>query len=234
MRDSVTEATKAFIFDYGGTLDTGGCHWGKVLWHAYEQEGVPVAEDRFRDAYVVAERKLGKEKIIQSDYTFYQTLAEKLRIELDELHRLSYHEKVLERVYQQVKFHTQQSREVLLRLKKRYPLALVSNFYGNISVVLKEFGFSGLFDAVIESATVGFRKPDPRIFMLGVEALGLSAKEVTVVGDSMEKDILPAKSAGCHTIWFRGEQWLDAPFDETVPDRIIDNIKELNKIYEAN
>lgn len=234
MRDSVTEATKAFIFDYGGTLDTGGCHWGKVLWHAYEHEGVPVAEDRFREAYVFAERKLGRERVIQSDFTFYQTLEEKLRIELAELHCLSYHEKVLERVYQQVKFHTQQSREVLLQLKKRYPIALVSNFYGNISVVLKEFGFSELFNAVIESAVVGVRKPDPRIFTLGVDALGLSARDVTVVGDSIEKDILPAKSAGCHTVWLRGEQWTDAPVDETIPDRVIDNIKELNKIYETN
>lgn len=234
MTESVIAATKALVFDYGGTLDTGGCHWGKVLWHVYEQEGVPVTEEHFREAYVYAERKLGSERIIQNDFTFYQTLSEKLRIELDELHCLSYHEKVLECVYEQVRFHTQQSRETLLCLKKHYPIALVSNFYGNLSVVLKEFCLSDLFDAVIESALVGVRKPDPKIFAMGVEALGLSPGEVTVVGDSIEKDILPAKSAGCSTIWFRGEQWTDVPIDETVPDGIIDNIKELNKIYEAN
>ena len=31
---------RGLIFDYGGTLDTKGCHWGKVLWHAYEQSHV--------------------------------------------------------------------------------------------------------------------------------------------------------------------------------------------------
>ena len=36
--------TKGYIFDYGGTLDTGGNHWGKVIWHAYQYLGVPVGE----------------------------------------------------------------------------------------------------------------------------------------------------------------------------------------------
>ncbi|MFS6554926.1 hypothetical protein VPJ68_05445, partial [Parabacteroides distasonis] len=50
------EPIKGYIFDYGGTLDTGGMHWGKALWHAYERCGVPVTEQMFRDAYVHAER----------------------------------------------------------------------------------------------------------------------------------------------------------------------------------
>ena len=66
--------------------------------------------------------------------------------------------------------------------------------------MLGEFGFDGLFQTVIESAVVGIRKPDPRIFLLGVEALGLKAEEVSVVGDSLEKDIIPAHKAGCRTV----------------------------------
>ena len=74
---------------------------------------------------------------------------------------------------------------------------------------------------------VGVCKPNPRIFMLGVEALGLSPEQVAVVGDSMEKDILPARQAGCRTIWLRGEQWTDAPVDESLPDQIIKDLREL-------
>ena len=44
--------SKGYIFDYGGTLDTGGQHWGMVLWHAYERHHVPVTEHEFREAYV--------------------------------------------------------------------------------------------------------------------------------------------------------------------------------------
>ena len=65
---------KGYIFDYGGTLDTGGQHWGMLLWHAFERHQVPVSESQFRDAYVYAERTLGKNKIIQPTDTFLQTL----------------------------------------------------------------------------------------------------------------------------------------------------------------
>ena len=75
--------SKGYIFDFGGTLDTEGCHWGKVLWHAYQRHNIPVGEEQFRKAYVYAEKMLGKNPIIQSDYTFRQTLAAKLRIEFD-------------------------------------------------------------------------------------------------------------------------------------------------------
>ena len=67
---------KGYIFDYGGTLDTGGHHWGQMLWHAYRQTGVPVTEQRFREAYVEVERFLGKNPVIESNYTFRQTLSE--------------------------------------------------------------------------------------------------------------------------------------------------------------
>jgi putative hydrolase of the HAD superfamily len=106
-------------------------------------------------------------------------------------------------------------------------MVLVSNFYGNMAVVLQEFGFDGLFREVIESAVVGVRKPDPRIFTLGVEALGLKPEEVVVVGDSMDKDIIPAKQAGCQTVWLKGEGWTNDPMDESIPDRTITDLSDL-------
>ena len=74
---------KGYIFDYGGTLDTGGHHWGKVIWHAYERQQVPVSETLFREAYVYGERTLGKNPIIQPDFTFRQTLEKKLQLQLE-------------------------------------------------------------------------------------------------------------------------------------------------------
>ena len=123
---------------------------------------------------------------------------------------------------------TARSREVLMQLKEQnLPMVLVSNFYGNIAVVLQEFGFDGLFLSIVESAVVGVRKPDPRIFSLGVEALGLKPEDVLVVGDSMDKDIIPASKAGCQTVWFKGEGWTDDPVDERLADRVITDLTEL-------
>ena len=218
---------KGYIFDYGGTLDTGGHHWGKVLWHAYQRQQVPVTEAQFREAYVYGERTLGKNPIIQPDFTFHRTLETKLRLQFEYLHEQSSMSEVLSDLHERTRQVTAHSREVLLQLKERYPMVLVSNFYGNIAVVLQEFGFDGIFQTVIESAVVGIRKPDPRIFTLGVEALGLQPEEVTVVGDSIDKDILPAKKAGCHTVWFKGEGWTDDPVDERQADRVITDLSEL-------
>ena len=218
---------KGYIFDYGGTLDTGGHHWGKVIWHAYERQQVPVSEAQFREAYVHGERTLGKNPIIQSDFTFRQTLEKKLQLQLEFLHQEYYLSPLLDDLYSRTQAETRKSREVLLRLKEQYPMVLVSNFYGNIQTVLGEFGLDGVFSQIIESAVVGVRKPDPRIFSLGVEALGLKPDEVVVVGDSIDKDIVPARQAGCHTVWFRGEGWTDDPVDESLPDRIITDLREL-------
>lgn len=218
---------RGYIFDYGGTLDTGGNHWGKVFWHAYQHAGVPVSEQQFRDSYVYAERYLGQHHVIGPEYTFRQTLAEKLRLQGTVLGCERFRDELLTSLMALACRHTADSLKVLLWLKERYPLVLVSNFYGNLSTVLREFRLDGVFSRVVESAAVGVCKPDPRIFTLGVEALGMEPGAVTVVGDSMDKDIVPAKQAGCRTVWLKGEQWTDDPVDESVPDRIITRIEEL-------
>jgi putative hydrolase of the HAD superfamily len=48
-----------------------------------------------------------------------------------------------------------------------------------------------------------------------------------VIGDSFYKDIEPAVKAGCHTVWFKGEGWTDAKYDESVPDQIITDLSQL-------
>ena len=236
--------TAGFIFDYGGTLDTGGQHWGQALWHAYERHQVPVSEVQFREAYVHAERTLGSQHIIQPDFTFRQTLETKLRLQLAYLCErwkveggMRYVETIVDDLYERTKAETAHSHKVLTAIKEQdLPMVLVSNFYGNMPVVLHEFGFDGLFLKVIESAVVGIRKPDPRIFLMGVEALGLKPEEVTVVGDSLDKDIIPAHEAGCQTVWLRGEGWNDhgdrsldslATVSDQGPVPVIDSLDEL-------
>ncbi len=230
--------SKGYIFDYGGTLDTNGCHWGKMLWHGYERHNIPITEEQFREAYVYGERTLGRNPIIQTDYSFKRTLSIKLRIEFEYLqdkgligsanfNNASEQSAILNDLYGQVKATTDNSRKVLETLKKDHALVLVSNFYGNLNVVLEEMGLDGIFDDVIESAVVNVRKPDPEIYQLGIDALGLNPDEITAVGDSFAKDIVPAHKVGLHTVWLKGEQWDDTPRDESVPDRIITDIGQL-------
>lgn len=226
--------TKGFIFDYGGTLDTRGNHWGKVLWHAYERNSVPVEEKDFRNAYVHAERTLAKNRIIMPTSTLHDTLSKKIRLQMDFLEENCgmensgrFHALVLDDVYTIARETTAESVGVLKVLHRDFPLVLVSNFYGNINTVLSEFGFDGLFSHVVESAVVGIRKPDPRIFLLGTEKLGTKPQETMVVGDSYDKDILPAEKAGCQTTWIKGEGWTDDDVEAPVAGRIIHDLSEL-------
>ena len=236
---------KGYIFDFGGTLDTNGCHWGKFIWHAYERQHVPVNWEQFREAYIFAEQQLGKNAIILPTDSFRQTLDKKLRIEMERLVTQGYwysspleverlHAAVLDDLYSRVCEHVTCGREVLLRLKPQYPLVLCSNFYGNLTEVLKEFQLDGLFQDVVESAVVGIRKPDVRIYELALRSLGgvEAAADVVVVGDSLKNDIRPARQIGCQTIWLKGEPWDSEASDNSVSysdeaDRVITNILDL-------
>lgn len=242
---------KTYIFDYGGTLDTGGDHWGRVIWHAYERAGIPVGEEQFREAYVFAERKLGSEPIIKPSFTFRETLHTKLQIEMEHLGINEGLTKVLDDLYALTQKQTAASREVLLKLRETATLALVSNFYGNLDTVLQEFHLDNIFDVVVESAAVGVRKPDPAIYRLALTELECNYKtqssrfngqgsecnhncqlsilnsQITVVGDSMKNDIQPAKELGLYTIQISGEPWDNINTTGISADRVITNLKEL-------
>ena len=226
---------KTYIFDYGGTLDTGGDHWGRVIWHAYERAGIPVGEEQFREAYVFAERKLGSEPIIKPSFTFRETLHTKLQIEMEHLGINEGLTKVLDDLYALTQKQTAASREVLLKLRETATLALVSNFYGNLRTVLSEFHLDDLFTVVVESAAVGVRKPDPAIYRLALTELECNHNcqlpilnsQITVVGDSMKNDIQPAKELGLYTIQISGEPWDNINTTGISADRVITNLKEL-------
>ncbi|MDO4949828.1 MAG: HAD family hydrolase [Bacteroidales bacterium] len=229
---------KGVIFDYGGTIDTNSRHWAAVLWEKYREAAVPCQYEQFREAYIFAERALAKYPYIRPDHNFLDVLQIKVKLELEylaehgfvnaderELCRLS--DEVAQKCYEYVRSTLQVTRPVLERLSHQYKMVLVSNFYGNIHTILRDFALDGFFSNVIESSVVGVRKPDPAIYQLGVNALGLPADEVLVVGDSFSKDIVPAKTIGCHAVWLRGEGWGHEETDETLPDMIISNLEEL-------
>jgi putative hydrolase of the HAD superfamily len=59
-----------------------------------------------------------------------------------------------------------------------------------------------LFELVVDSAFVGMRKPDPRIYELTLERLGLPAEACAFV-DDLEHNCEAATALGIHAVWFR-------------------------------
>lgn len=225
---------KGIIFDYGGTLDTGGDHWSEVIWAAWQKAGVATDKATFRDAYVYAERELARTLHILPQHTFHDLLDIKMQIELQYLAENGhfppaqvddYAKRIAEICYASAKASVESAKPVLGALSSKWPMVLVSNFYGNVETVLKDFGIDGYFKKIIESAVVGVRKPDPKIFTLGVEALGLKPEEVLVFGDSYSKDIVPAEKAGCQAIWLKGKGWT-AEEDAQLHPNIVKSLDE--------
>ena len=218
---------KGIIFDYGGTLDSRGVHWSEVLWQGYQQADVPIDKQSFRTAYVEGERALARERIILPQDDFHVLLLKKVAIEIsylpqqpDETTRDRWVKEIAAYCDNAARGCIDEARLMLEELHEKYPMMLVSNFYGNIDEVLRSYGIRHLFKGIIESAVVGIRKPNPTLFRLGVDALELNPDEVLVVGDSLRKDIEPAEQLGCHVLWLKGKGWTEEEDQQTHPHTI--------------
>lgn len=74
--------------------------------------------------------------------------------------------------------------DTIRRLRPAYKVGLLSNAWNDLRQVMQErFHFDGLFDDLVISAEVGLAKPDPRIFQLAVERLGVNPAEAVFVDD---------------------------------------------------
>jgi putative hydrolase of the HAD superfamily len=86
-------------------------------------------------------------------------------------------------------------------------LGIVSNADGFIGQRLAEReilqvgpGIGVEVECIIDSGAVGVMKPDPRIFHIALDAMGLAADEAWYVGDMPGIDVVGARKAGLHPV----------------------------------
>ncbi|MDR2118093.1 MAG: HAD family hydrolase [Tannerellaceae bacterium] len=231
---------KGILLDYGGTIDSNGTHWSEVIWEAYQTLQIPVDKDLFRQAYIHGERTLATHRMVLPHHNFRHVLRLKAELQMQWLHdsrQLAAGDRaphlaarIADLCYTFARSSVSVARPILKSLSERYPLVLVTNFYGNIQTVLEDFSLNEFFDAVVESSAAGVRKPDPGIFQLGIDQTGFAPRELVAVGDSYDKDILPSSTLGCHTVWLKKSGWNPYRGDETA-DAVITSITELNDIF---
>ncbi len=159
------ENISGIIFDYGGTIDSRSVHWSEVLWAGYQDNQVPVSKEQFRECYVHAERELARVRHILPNDNFLDLLRKKVSIELGYLVDKGHiaqcdaatGEAIAQYCYRHARECIEEARPVLEAVGERYPMMLVSNFYGNVDSVLRDFDLRRYFKGVIESAVVGIR-----------------------------------------------------------------------------
>jgi HAD superfamily hydrolase (TIGR01549 family) len=121
------------------------------------------------------------------------------------------------------------------RIAPHYRMGLLSNFDDARCgrEVLDDTGVAPVFEAIIISAEVRLRKPDPRIFRRMLEMLRLDAGEVLFVGDTPRDDVWGAFQVGMHTAWI-GKGAAGVPEGIPSPDFVIKDLAELPLALEVD
>jgi HAD superfamily hydrolase (TIGR01549 family) len=88
-------------------------------------------------------------------------------------------------------------RDTLARLRAHgLAVAVVANWDYSLHARLREHRLRGWFDAVVVSAELGVKKPDPAPFVAALEQLGVRADRAVHVGDHPPHDEVGARAAG--------------------------------------
>ncbi|XID94855.1 HAD family hydrolase [Paenibacillaceae bacterium WGS1546] len=93
---------------------------------------------------------------------------------------------------------------------------------------IARLGLRNVFDTILVSEEVGLRKPDPAIFRLAAERLGIPAGQCVFIGDHPVNDIEGAARAGMATVWLEVNQ----PWREGIRARPLRKIRTLGQLLE--
>jgi putative hydrolase of the HAD superfamily len=104
--------------------------------------------------------------------------------------------------------------ETLRELRERgYRLGLITVCSDDVPEVWSETPFDGLFDSTVFSCAVGLRKPDPRIYRLACEQLGVETREAVFVGDGANDELAGAERVGMEAVLIHRDG-AEPPWDE--------------------
>ena len=94
----------------------------------------------------------------------------------------------------------------LRKQHRTYKTALLSNAWNDLrQVITTKWHFEDVFDIMIISAEVKMVKPDPRIFHLAVERLGVQTSEAVFI-DDVKENIEAARKEGLLAIHYQNTQ----------------------------
>ena len=94
-------------------------------------------------------------------------------------------------------------RDFAAGLRPRFATAILSNSAdGARREEQRRYGFEQLVDVIVYSHEVGVAKPDPAIFTLTQERLGVEAHEIVFLDDH-DPHVQAARSCGWHAVWHR-------------------------------
>jgi putative hydrolase of the HAD superfamily len=192
---------RAVFFDAGSTLIEARLNRTDRFLHFAEDWGLPVSADAARQAH----ERLWKAHFANgfSEGTpaadaarwigFYREL-------LADLHVADHGDAVAARLasacdYRYWMAPYPDSAAVLAELRGRIKLGLLSNAPPSLRQVMTDLGLATYFDEMTISGEVGVRKPDPAIYRVALDSLGVDARESLFV-DDLEENLVAAQQVG--------------------------------------
>ena len=171
------------LSDYGIVLDTTperlavSLHENAEAYkHLSERTLTELPEAKIWNEHYLREFQIGEERLAP--------IAEELSFQYD-----------YDRLTMMRKPRLKETIEELHRMGIR--MGIVSNIISTSLVphMLNEYGIAQYMECIVMSSETGIRKPDPRIFAIALERMGVTAAETGYVGDTISRDVLGAKNA---------------------------------------
>lgn len=234
MSDSLKNIN-TILFDFGGCLDSDGVHSRTLFLRAFAKakilSDIQNKEEvaRFQDAYSFADKKIVRESLVltsnlaQMNDIFSRLIASNLgefdRSKIDEASHI---------ITGTQATYLKRNKSILAKLAAQFQMGIVSNFSGNLSVILEEFELNEFFRFALDSYHCKVEKPSPEIFSMALAESDRTnrAGECVFIGDNPERDVAPAQKLGMKGILVR-----EHGKDLAGADIVINSIEELLPLF---
>ncbi len=106
--------------------------------------------------------------------------------------------------------------EILQELRSKFSLGLLTNFTDPYVArqLIERLGLYNLFDVIIISGQIGYRKPHPITFRYLIDLLKVDETQILFVGDDLGPDIMGAQRSGIQPVW------MTYVIDNNIPSQI--------------
>jgi epoxide hydrolase-like predicted phosphatase len=194
---------RGLIVDFGGVLTTNVFQSFKQFAEAegLDRDAIKRAFKEDREALALL-RRLERGELTAEE--FEPLFAERIGIRGDRVDGL------VERLFAGVGPEDRMLGAVKAARGNGIKTGLISNSWGGSGIHYEGTPLDELFDAVVISGDVGMHKPQPEIFELGAERVGVPAEECVFV-DDLRENCAGAEAVGMTAILHRGP-------DSTLPE----------------
>lgn len=217
----MTGPIRAIVFDFDATL--GIAHLDKdaarrQMFDRLEGEGRVQREFAFfANAMAEGQAELDRERMAtRREPTFagyYGTAFANAGVDTDEALLAEWRDLLLR--HHEFRLYPSTARTIQALRQRGISLAVVSNtINGTTTYTLQRLGLLSSFVTVIQSCDVGVRKPDPKVFLMALDVLGVPPEETASVGNSPYFDIAEPGRLGMTTVLMRTELSYREPADD--------------------